>query len=82
MRKYDVYPVNMNGAFVWEVYETESEHVIDILFFEEDAIRVAQFMESGGAFSGWTPSFFLRPVAASKDINLEFNNLATEVGIA
>lgn len=82
MRKYDVYAVNMDGDFMWEVYEIESEHVIDRFFFEDDAIKAARFMESGGAFSGWTPTFFLRPVAAPRDINLEFNDLATEVGIA
>lgn len=82
MRKYDVYPINANGDFMWEVYETESEHVIGRFFFEEDAINSAYFMENGGAFSGWTPTFFLRQVAAPRNINLEFSDLVKEVGMA
>jgi hypothetical protein len=78
MRKYDVYPVNVNNDFMWEVYEMESEHIVERFFFEEDAVRTAKFMENGGAFSGWTPAFLLRPVDAPRNINLEFNDLVID----
>lgn len=75
MKKYDVYPINVNDDFMWEVYEIESEHVIGRFFFEDDAIKSARFMERGGGFDGFTPTFILIPVAAPRDINLEFSNL-------
>lgn len=75
MKKYIVQPVNVDGDFMWEVFETESEHVIGYYFFEEDAKAFALFMENGGAFAGWTPNFMLQEVAAPRDINLEFSEL-------
>lgn len=75
MSKYSIYPVNIDGDFMWELTETETEHVIGYFFFEEDARAEARFMENGGAFAGWTPSFILQEVAAPRDINLEFSAL-------
>lgn len=75
MNKYSIQPVNIEGDFMWELFETETEHVIGYYFFEEDARAAAKFMSAGGAFSGWTPSFMLQEVAAPRDINLEFSEL-------
>lgn len=75
MVKYSVNPVNVDGNFMWEIYEVATEHVIDRFFFEEDAIRLAKRMERGCAFAGWTPSFFLTKVAPVENINQKFNQL-------
>lgn len=72
MKKYSIQPVNVENDFVWELLEKESEHVIGHFFFEEDCIAAARFMENGGAFDGWTPSFMLQPVVVPRDINQEF----------
>lgn len=72
MDRYAVNPVNIEGNFFWELYETSTDQVIDQFFFEEDAVDTANFMERGGAFAGWTPSFILREVAAPRDLNHEF----------
>lgn len=71
--KYLVNPVNIENDFMWEVHEVNTEHVIDRFYFEEDAARCAAFMENGGGFDGWTPSFILRQVEIDKNINLKFN---------
>ena len=71
--KYLVGPVKENDEFVWEVFEVASEQVVGRWYFEEDAIAQAEFMESGGAFEGFTPQFMLREVALAKDLNQEFS---------
>lgn len=80
MKKYETHPVNINGDFMWELTETETEHVIGYYFFEEDARKAARFMEKGGAFDGWTPSFILQDVEIFKDINQEFSVLMGSSG--
>ena len=73
MTKYDVIPFEQNNEYLWAVYELATEQVIDAFYFEEDAMRLAKRMERGGAFSGWTPSFFLTKVAINENINQKFN---------
>lgn len=77
MKKYQIQAVNFEGDFMWELIERESEQVIGYYFFEEDAEAAARFMDTGGAFSGWTPTFILQEVANKRDINLEFSELLT-----
>lgn len=77
MSKYTVKPVNVDGNFLWEIFETNSQQVFGQFFFEEDARRQAKFMERGGAFDGWTPSFFLTSVSGG-DINQKFNELFSD----
>jgi hypothetical protein len=76
--KYMVQPIYVINDYMWEVYETASEHVIDTFHFEDDAIEYAEFLENGGAFDGFTPSFVLTQVALPDDINQKFNNLFHE----
>lgn len=75
MSKYTVKPVNVEGDFMWELHENASGHVVGLYYFEDDALDDAYFMERGGAFDGFTPSFMLQQVAAPRDINLEFSEL-------
>ena len=76
--KYTVRPIRVLDEYMWEVYENVSEHVIDVCYFEEDAIEYAEFLENGGGFDGFTPGFILTPVALPDDINQKFNNLFHE----
>jgi hypothetical protein len=73
MTKYDVVPFKNNNDYMWAIYEMATEQVIETFYFEEDAIRLAKRMERGGAFAGWTPSFFLTKVAIDENINQKFN---------
>jgi hypothetical protein len=75
MKKYEIQPVNVDGDFMWELFETETEHVIGYYYFEEDAQAASSFMNAGGAFSGWTPSFILNEVQIRKNLNLEFSDM-------
>lgn len=75
MNKYSIQPVNLEGDFMWELFERETGQVIEYFFFEDDARDTARFMNGGGAFAGWTPNFMLQEVAAPRDINLEFSEL-------
>lgn len=74
MKKYTVNPVNINGDYVWEILETATQQVIENFFFEEDAIDFAETLEDS-AFEGWTPSFMLKKVEISNDINQRFSSL-------
>ena len=74
MKKYTVNPVNINGDYVWEILETATQQVIENFFFEEDAIDFAETLEES-AFEGWTPSFMLKKVEISNDINQRFSSL-------
>lgn len=57
--KYDLYEYG-EGKFSWVLYETESELVVGAYDFEDDCIAVMKFMTNGGAFDGFTPTFFVR----------------------
>jgi hypothetical protein len=74
MAKYDVIPVEVNGDYVWEVLELNTQQVIESFFFEEDAIEFAEEMENR-AFEGWTPSFILKKIEIVDDINQKFSTV-------
>jgi hypothetical protein len=59
--------------YFWTVYETATEQLIRTFFFQDDAQEYAEFLDSGGAFAGFTPAFVLREVAVNRDINSEFS---------
>jgi hypothetical protein len=67
MKKYSVIVSHDDDEYLWNVYEKETEQVIESYYFEEDAVSRARFMESGGAFDGFTPSFFLQEVSIPKE---------------
>lgn len=60
--KYAVLPAFRNEEYVWEVFELWSDLIIQKFYFEEEALEMAQFMEKGGAFDGFTPTFMTRSV--------------------
>lgn len=74
MSNYYVLPVETEEHdFVWCVMERTTEQLIEAYLFKDDALEYANFLEKGGAFDGWTPSFMLQEVVVPKDLNQEFS---------
>ena len=69
MREYSIYPIKEGGESLWVVKETATEQVIERFAFKDDAVAKMKFLNHGGAFSGFTPSFMVRqvPVPGSVD---------------
>lgn len=68
---YTYYPeFNNNDELLWLVYENTSDQVVAEFFFEEDAQDLCSFLDKGGGFNGFTPSFILRKVP---NININEN---------
>jgi hypothetical protein len=79
MSKYYVLPLETDEHdFIWCVMENQTEQLIQAFGFEEDALEYANFLEDGGAFAGFTPSFVLREVVIQKDMNKEFTSFISE----
>jgi hypothetical protein len=69
---YKYYPeIDDNDELLWMVYEQQSDQIVAQFFFEEDAAELCKFLEKGGGFSGFTPSFILQRVPV-QDINKDF----------
>ena len=51
------YEVVINEDFSLSVFETQTFHVIETFFFQDDAEDYAQFLNNGGGFDGWTSKF-------------------------
>lgn len=45
---------------VWLVDEVATEQIVGEFWFEDDAAEFASFLENGGGFAGFTPSFILK----------------------
>lgn len=76
MQRYEIHTLkDEEDMFFWCVWEKASEQAIDFHYFKEDAAEMAKFMENGGAFSGFTPSFMLRETKIGIDLNQEFDKL-------
>ena len=70
---YSYSPVfNDNDELLWRVFEISSQQYVAEFFFEEDAQELCEFLQRGGGFAGFTPSFMLRKSYA-KDINQAFS---------
>lgn len=67
------YEVVINEDFSLSVFETQTFHVIETFFFQDDAEEYAQFLNNGGGFDGWTPYFMLNSTKNSLDINEIFD---------
>jgi hypothetical protein len=72
MKNYIVEPSENNGDFVWSVIETQTDQIIESYIFEEEAEAYARFLNGGGAFNGFTPSFMLQEVVITDNINDQF----------
>lgn len=78
MSKYDIVIIEYDNDYFFCVYEKYSEQAVDFFYFKEDAETRKEFLETGGAFSGFTPAFILREVSVTnpnKDINKSFEQL-------
>ena len=72
MKHYEYFHVfDSDDQLYWRVYEKASEQVVAEFFFEEDAMHLCQFLEKGGGFAGFTPSFMLQKVPVT-NINENF----------
>lgn len=72
-RLYTYYPeFNDGDDLLWLVFEEYSSQIVGEFFFEEDAAELCNFLENGGGFSGFTPSFMLRKSLLNTDINEAF----------
>lgn len=70
---YFVMPINTEDMdFIWCVMEANTNQLIRAFEFEDEAFEYAEFLDDGGAFDGWTPSFILQEVAIPQDLNREF----------
>lgn len=61
--KYRHYPEFENDEVVWRVHEKATDQVVAEFLFEEDAQEYHEFLEDGGAFAGFTPTFMLTRMA-------------------
>lgn len=57
---YRYYPEFDNNDVMWLVFEESTSQVVAEFFFEDDAQNYCKFLEKGGAFAGFTPSFMIR----------------------
>lgn len=74
MRKnlYTYYPeFDTHDCLEWHVLESTTEQIINSFLFEEDAQEYCLFLETGGGFAGFTPSFVLKKTQLG-DINDAF----------
>ena len=63
MKNYKVYSqFDDDDNLIWHVHETATDQIVAEFFFEEDAEVLCRFLEKGGAFAGFTPSFILTKV--------------------
>lgn len=72
-RLYTFYPEQRSDDFVWCVHENLTDQVVEETFFEEDAQKYMEFLENGGAFAGFTPSFMLIKLNLKENLNEAFS---------
>jgi hypothetical protein len=76
---YEVFPVSHNNDIFFCVFEVMTQQAIDFYYFKEDAEKCANFLATGGAFSGFTPAFILvEPKVRHKDPNDAFKQVLTK----
>ena len=76
--KYQIAVVEDDNDFFFCVYENATEQAIDFFLFKDDADERKEFLEKGGAFDGFTPSFILKEVSLTKtatEINHHFEEI-------
>jgi len=77
--RYYVLPLHLEtNEFIWCVMEESTEQLIRAFEFEDEADEYCDFLDRGGAFDGFTPSFILREVAYERNINQEFSSILSE----
>ena len=72
MKHYEYFHVfDEEDHLYWRVYEKASDQIVAEFFFEEDAQELCKFLEKGGGFAGFTPSFILNKIPVA-NINENF----------
>lgn len=61
--------------FFYCLYEHATDQALNFYYFEEDALARKKFLDSGGAFDGFTPSFMLIIPNTNKDTNKKFEEI-------
>ena len=75
MSSYYVMPLaTEDNDFIWCVMENQTDQLIRAFEFEDEAKKYNKFLNRGGAFDGYTPSFILQEVASLIDVNQEFSS--------
>lgn len=78
-RLYTYYPkFDANDCLEWFVHETMTEQVVASFYFEDDARDYCAFLEAGGGFAGFTPSFVAKKTQLG-DINAAFASEFAEI---
>lgn len=63
---YSFYPeFNDDEDVVWLVEENSTGQIVGEFWFEDEAEELAKFLERGGGFNGFTPSFVLRKTSVN-----------------
>jgi hypothetical protein len=75
MEKYSIHQVTYDSNTFFCVYENATEQVYDFFLFENEAKTCKTFLDLGGSFDGFTPSFMLRKIVVPSDINSVFSEL-------
>lgn len=79
MSNYHVIPLETeDNDFIWAVMENQTQQLITAFAFEDEAKKYTKFLNRGGAFDGFTPSFILQEVAYLLDVNQEFSSYISE----
>lgn len=74
MNNYRVMPLAVKDDFIWCVMENKTDQLIKAFAFEEEAEEYSEFLDGGGAFDGFTPTFVLREVVFSRNVNADFSD--------
>ena len=79
MQNYRIVPLKADDFdFIWCVIETSTDQLIKAFEFEDEAEEYCIFLNFGGAFDGWTPTFILQEVVVPQDLNREFASFVSE----
>lgn len=70
---YEIRTIQSFGETVWAIYETASSQVIRTFPLESEARKHAKFLNLGGAFSGFTPTFMLTEYTEKNDLDESFS---------
>ena len=77
-RLYTYYPeFDQNDYLLWRVFEESTNQIVAEFWFEDEAQEYCEFLENGGAFAGFTPSFVIKKTQ-SGNINDAFAATFTE----
>jgi len=72
-RGFACVPVEYNGEFLWCIFEYATDQVINHFYFEDDANNYLKFLQRGGCFDSFTPTFIIQKIKTTTgSINKDF----------